>query len=78
MTVLVRFEETCHVRRLIFDFSNERKFVVKNDSFPDMPNLASYYMDFSGFPLPNPIDKVLINYAAPAVLLLGEPNFKIK
>ena len=77
LTVLVRLEQTCHVRRLIFDFSDEKKIRIKNDSFPDMPNLAAHYMDFSGFPLPPKIEKLLVKYVAPGVLLLGEPNFKV-
>lgn len=77
LTVLVRLEQTCHVRRLIFDFSNGDRIKIKNDSFPDMPNLAAHYMNFSGFPLPPRIEKLLIKYVAPGVLLLGEPNFKV-
>ena len=77
LTVLVRLEQTCHVRRLIFDFSDKKKVRIKNDSFPDMPNLAAHYMDFSGFPLPPRIEKLLVKYVAPGVLLLGEPNFKV-
>lgn len=78
LTVLIRIAETCHVRKLDFDFSDEKHIVVKNNSFPDLPELAAHYMDFSGIPLPEKIEKLLIKYVAPGVLLLGEPNFKIK
>lgn len=78
LSVLIRIEETSHVRRLDFDFSNKNNIVVKNNSYPDMPTLASHYLDFSGFPLPKALDKLLIDYVAPAVLLLGEPDFKIR
>ncbi|MGN0533790.1 MAG: serine hydrolase domain-containing protein [Eubacterium sp.] len=77
LTILVRFEETSQVRRLIFDFTNQKHIKVTNDSFPDLPKLAAHYMDFSGFPLPEKLEKLLIKYVAPAVLLLGEPNFRI-
>lgn len=76
-TVYIRIEEGCHLRVLEFDFSG-KVLVIRNNSFPDMPNLAAYYLDFSGFPLPKPLEKVLIDYAAPAVLLVGEPNFRIR
>lgn len=75
LTVLVRFEETCHVRELVFDFTNLNMIRVKNNSYPDMPNLAAHYLDFAGMPLPKILDDVLVKYAAPAVLLLGEPDF---
>ena len=78
LRVLVRLEETCQVRQLDFDFTDEKHIVVKNSSFPDLPTLAVHYVDFSGFPLPDKLEKLLKKYVAPAVLMLGEPNYKIK
>ncbi|WP_178669186.1 serine hydrolase [uncultured Eubacterium sp.] len=78
LTVLVRFEETAQVRRLEFDFSNEKHIKVKNHSIPDLPTLAAHYMDFSGMPLPKRIEDLLIKYVAPGVLLIGEPDFYIR
>lgn len=77
LTVCIRIEEGCHVRKLEFDFSG-KVLVIRNNSFPDMPSLAAYYLDFSGFPLPPALEKLLIEYVAPAVLLVGEPNFRIR
>lgn len=78
LTVFVRIVESAHVRRLIFDFSDEKHIKIQNDSFPDMPVLAAHYLDFSGLPLPKPLEKILINVVIPGVLLIGEPNYKIK
>ena len=78
LTVYVRLLEGCHVRRLVFVFDNEGRVIVKNDSFPDMPTLAVHYVDFSGFPLPDALERLLRKHIAPAVLLLGEPNFRIR
>ena len=78
LTVYVRLLEGCHVRRLVFVFDKEGKVIIRNDSFPDMPTLAVHYVDFSGFPLSPPLEKLLKKYIAPGVLLLGEPNYKIK
>jgi hypothetical protein len=78
LTVYVRLLEGCHVRRLVFVFDSEGRVIIKNDSFPDMPTLAVHYVDFSGFPLSEPLENLLKKYIAPAVLLLGEPNYKIK
>ena len=78
LTVYIRLLEGCHLRKLVFVFDNEGKVIIRNDSFPDMPTLAVHYMDFSGFPLPDKLEKLLLNHVAPAVLLIGEPNFKIK
>ena len=78
LTVYVRLLEGCHVRRLVFVFDNEGKVIIKNDSLPDLPTLAVHYVDFSGFPLSEPLEKLLKKHVAPAVLLLGEPNFKIR
>ncbi len=78
LTVYVRLLEGCHVRRLMFIFEKDGKVIVKNDSFPDMPTLAVHYVDFSGFPLSPKLEALLMKHVAPAVLLLGEPNFKVK
>lgn len=78
LRVLVRMKEACVVRRLDFDFSNEKDIVVHNSSFPDLPNLAAYYVDFSGIVLPKKLDDLLVNVITPAILLLGEPNFHLK
>ena len=78
LTVYVRLLEGCHVRRLVFVFDSEGRVIIKNDSLPDMPTLAVHYMDFSGFPLAEPLENLLKKHVAPAVLLLGEPNFKVK
>lgn len=74
LTVYIRIEETCHVRVLKFEFL-EQGVRVHNDSFPDMPTLAVHYVDFSGFPLPAGLEKLLKKYIAPGVLLIGEPTF---
>ncbi len=34
-------------------------------------------MNFSGFPLLEKIERLLIKYVAPGVLLIGEPDFRI-
>lgn len=78
LRVLIRLEETCQVRQLDFDFTDEKHIVVKNKSFPDLPTLAVHYVDFSGFPLPGALEKLLKEHIAPAILLLGEPNYRIK
>ncbi|MBE6742127.1 MAG: serine hydrolase [Ruminococcaceae bacterium] len=78
LRILVRIEEACQVRQLDFDFTNERHIIVKNSSFPDLPTLAVHYVDFSGFPLPDKLERMLKKYIAPAVLLIGEPDYKIK
>ncbi len=77
-TVLVRLRDTCTVRKLEFDFSNERLIRIRNDSFPDLGNLAAYYLDFSGFPLPGPLDKVLTGAVIPAIKhTLAEPTYLV-
>lgn len=76
-TVYIRIEEGCHLRVLEFDFSG-KVLIVRNTSFPDLPNLAVYYLDFAGFPLPPVLEDVLVKYVAPAVMLVGEPNFRVK
>ena len=78
LRVLVRMEEACQVRQLDFDFTDEKHIVVRNSSFPDLPTLAVHYVDFSGFPLPASLERLLKRYVAPAVLLIGEPDYKIK
>ncbi|MGN1419451.1 MAG: serine hydrolase domain-containing protein [Acutalibacteraceae bacterium] len=78
LTVLVRISEGCHVRRLEFDFTDEKHIVIRNDSYPDMPRLAAHYMDFSGMPLPQKLEDLLVKYVAPGVLLIGEPNYRVK
>lgn len=77
LTVYFRIVEGCHLRVLEFDFSG-KVLHIRNTSYPDMPSLAAYYVDFSGFPMPAPLEKLLIDYIAPAILLVGEPNFRIK
>lgn len=78
LTVLVRIGETCCVRRLVFDFTNKNHIIIKNDSYPDLPQLAAHYVNFSGIILPKSLERLLEKHIAPAVLLLGEPDFKIK
>ena len=78
LRVIVRIKETCTARQLDFDFSDEKHIVVRNRSIPDLPNLAAHYVDFSGFPLNKTLDSLIVKAVAPAVLLLGEPDFKIK
>lgn len=78
LRVLVRMEEACQVRQLDFDFTDEKHIIVKNSSFPDLPTLAVHYVDFSGFPLPDKLERLLKKYVAPAVLLIGEPDYRIK
>ena len=78
LRVIVRMEETCQARQLDFDFTDEKHIVVRNSSFPDLPTLAVHYVDFSGFPLPYKLEKLLKKYVAPAVLLIGEPDYRIK
>lgn len=78
LRILVRMEETCQVRQLDFDFTDEKHIIIRNSSFPDLPTLAVHYVDFSGFPLPYGLEKMLKERIAPAILLLGEPNYKIK
>lgn len=79
LRILVRMREACIVRQLDFDFSNEKHIVVRNDSFPDLPNLAAYYVNFSGFEIPKVLDDALVHYIAPAVLsVLGEPDFRLR
>ena len=77
LTVYLRIEEACHLRVLEFDFSGKMP-IIRNNSYPDMPTLAAHYVDFSGFELPNPLEKLLIKVIAPAVLLVGEPNYIVK
>lgn len=77
LTLYIRVEEGCHLRVLEFDFSGKVP-VIRNNSYPDMPNLAVHYVDFSGFPLPKVLDNLLVKYIAPLVLLVGEPNFILK
>ena len=78
LTVYVRLLEGCHVRRLVMIFEADGKVIIKNDSFPDMPTLAVHYVDFSGFPLSPKLERFLMKHVAPAVLLLGEPDFRIE
>ena len=78
LRVLVRMREACVVRQLDFDFSDEKHIRVHNTSVPDLPNLAAYYVDFSGFPLPKKLDDLLVNKIVPAILLLGEPDFRLR
>ena len=78
LRVLVRMREACVVRQLDFDFADEKSVTVRNRSFPDLPNLAAYYVDFSGIVLPKQLDDLLVNVIAPAILLLGEPDFHLK
>ena len=78
LKVIIRIKEACVAKVLEFDFSNEKKIKVRNNSVPDLPNLAAHYVDFSGIPLPERLDKLIVKYVAPAVLLYGEPTFKIK
>lgn len=76
-TVYIRIEEGCHLRVLEFDFSGS-VLVIRNNSLPDMPNLAMYYLDFAGFPLPRPVENFFIKFLAPPIMLIGEPNFRVK
>jgi CubicO group peptidase (beta-lactamase class C family) len=78
LIVYARLVEGCHLRKLEFNFEDEERVRIKNDSYPDMPTLAAHYVDFSGIILPDAVEKILIKYIAPGVLLLGEPNFKSK
>ena len=78
LRVLVRMREACVVRQLDFDFSDEKHVYVRNDTIPDLPNLAAYYVDFSGIILPKALDDLLVKYIVPAILLLGEPDFRLK
>lgn len=78
LTALIRIGETCHVRKLEFDFRNEKHIKVKNSSLPDLPQLATHYMDFSGFPLSPKLELLLEDVIVPAVLIYGEPTFRIK
>ncbi|MBQ7203063.1 MAG: serine hydrolase [Eubacterium sp.] len=78
LTICVRLKECCHVRKLVFVFDKNDKVIIRNDSYPDMPTLAVHYMDFSGIPLSPKLEKLLKEYVAPGVLLLGEPDFRIE
>ena len=78
LRVLIRFKEACVTRQLDFDFTNENKIRITNNSIPDLPNLAAHYVDFSGIPLPEKLDRFIVKYVAPAVLLYGEPTFRVK
>ena len=51
---------------------------VRNESIPDLGNLAAYYVDFSGFPLPKALDSLLVKGIVPAILTVGEPTFRMK
>ncbi len=77
LKVYVRLRETCTVRRFLIDLTDRNAVIIKNDAYPDLPSLASYYMDFSGLPLPKALDALLTDVVAPAILLFGEPDFKI-
>ena len=78
LKIIVRFNEACIVRHLTFDFTNKNCVKIKNTSFPDLGNLAAYYVDFSGFPLPKALDDLLVKGITPAILTFGEPNFRTK
>ncbi len=78
LTVLIRIGETCHVRKLEFDFKNEKHIKIKNTSSPDLATLATHYLDFSGMPLSPKLATILEEVVVPAVLLYGEPTFRIK
>lgn len=78
LRIVVRFNEACMMRRLDFDFRDEKHVKVRNESFPDLGNLAAYYVDFSGFPLPKPLDGLLVKGIVPAILTFGEPTFRMK
>ena len=78
LRIVVRFNEACTVRQLDFDFSNEKHVKVRNESIPDLGNLAAYYVDFSGFPLPKALDTLLVKGIVPAILTVGEPTFRMK
>lgn len=78
LRVIIRIKETCVAKILDFDFTNEKRIRITNNSIPDLPNLAAHYVDFSGIPLTEKLDKLIVKYIAPAVLLYGEPTFKIK
>lgn len=77
LTVYFRIAEGCHLRILEFDFSGKYP-VIRNNSFPDMPSLAVYYLDFLGFPLPELPERLLMRHIAPAILLVVEPNFRVR
>lgn len=76
-TIYIRIVEACHLRVFTFDFSG-KQLVVRNEAFPDMKDLASYYLDFLGFPLPEGLEKFLFKVVAPPVLAIGEPNFRFR
>lgn len=78
LRVIIRIKEACVARQLDFDFSSDKKVKVYNNSIPDLPNLAAHYVDFSGIPLTKWLDKLIVKSIAPAVLIYGEPTFKIK
>lgn len=78
LRVVVRMLETPLSRVLEFDFTDEGHVRVRNDSFPNLGDLAVYYVDFSGFPLPKALDKLLAKGIVPAILLFGEPTFRLK
>ncbi len=78
LTVDIRIEEACTLRRLVFDFTDEKHIRIRNVSLPDLPTLAAHYVDFSGIVLPKVLDNALIKYIAPAILLYGEPTFYVK
>lgn len=78
LTIDLRIAEACTLRRLVFDFTNERLIKIRNVSLPDLPTLAAHYVDFSGIVLPKALDNALIKYIAPAILLVGEPTFYVK
>ncbi len=78
LTVLVRIGQACHVRKLIFDFTDEKHIKVRNIMDPALPELATHYLDFSGMPLSPKLESFLEGVVVPAVLLYGQPTFKIK
>lgn len=78
LTIDIRIAEACTLRRLIFDFTNEKHIKIRNVSLPDLPTLAAHYVDFSGIELPKALNDALIKYIAPAILLYGEPTFYVK
>jgi hypothetical protein len=43
-----------------------------------LPTLAVHYVDFSGFPLPDKLERLLKKYIAPAILFIGEPDYRIR
>lgn len=74
LVVVIRFGQTCHERRLEFLFK-DKGVIIKNTSYPTLPELAAHYVNFSGIELPNGINTLLEKVIAPAILMVGEQNF---